>query len=60
MTTTFIIAKGQRPTEEQLKEVREAAKNPIEFDEDCPELSPALQKAFKSAAAYRNRRRKDA
>ena len=60
MTKTFIIDKGQRPTEEQLNEVREAAKKPVVFDEDCPELSPALQKAFKSAVVYRNRRQKEA
>ena len=60
MTITFILNKEQKPTEEQLIEVREASKRTIEFDEDCPELSPALQKAFKSAAAYRNRRRKEA
>ena len=60
MTKTFTINKGQQPTEEQLNEVREAAKRPIVFDEDCPELSPALQKAFKSAVVCRNRRRKEA
>ena len=55
------IAAGETLDEilpEAFATVREASKRPIEFDEDCPELSPALQKAFKSAAAYRNRRRK--
>lgn len=28
------------------------------FDEDCQELSPAMMKAFKSAVAQRNRRKK--
>lgn len=58
MTKTFIIENGQMPTEEQLKEVEEAKKHPIIFDEDCQELSPAMMKAFKSAVVQRNRRKK--
>ena len=58
MTRTFIIENGQKPTEEQLREVEEAQKNPIVFDEDCEELSPAMMKAFKSAVVQRNRRKK--
>ena len=57
MTRTFIINPGQRPTEEQLREVIEAKKQPIVFDEDSPELSPAMQKAFKSVVVQRNRRK---
>lgn len=58
MTKTFIIENGQMPTEEQLKEIEEAKKHPIIFDEDCQELSPAMMKAFKSAVVQRNRRKK--
>lgn len=58
MTKTFIIESGQKPTEEQLKEVEEAKRNPIHFDEDCEELSPAMMKAFKSAVVQRNRKKK--
>ena len=58
MTRTLIIESGQKPTEEQLKEVEEAKKSPINFDEDCEELSPAMMKAFKSAVVQRNRRKK--
>ena len=57
MTKTLTIKKGQKPTEEQLKEVEEAEKYPIEFDEDCEELSPAMMKAFKCAVVQRNRRK---
>ena len=57
MTKTFIINTGQKPTEEQLQEVREAKKQPIIFDEDSPELSPAMYKAFKSSVIQRNRRK---
>lgn len=55
MTKTFIIDKGQKPTNEQLQEVKEAPKNPIVFDEDSPELSPAMYKTFKSSVIQRNR-----
>ena len=58
MTRTLIIESGQKPAEEQLKEVEEAKKSPINFDEDCEELSPAMMKAFKSAVVQRNRRKK--
>ena len=57
MTETFTINSGQKPTPEQLKEVEEAKKYPITFDEDCPELSPAMVKAFKSAVVQRNRKK---
>ena len=57
MTVMVEYKKGQKPTEEQLQEIREAAKRPIVFDEDCPELSPAMEKAFRCAAAQRNRRK---
>lgn len=58
MIKTYIIEDGQKPTQEQLKEVENARKNPVVFDEDCPELSPAMVKAFKSAVIQRNRRKK--
>lgn len=58
MTRTFIIENGQMPTEEQLKEIKEAKRHPIIFDEDCQELSSSIIKAFKSAVVQRNRRKK--
>lgn len=58
MIKTLIIENGQKPTAEQLKEVEEARKYPIVFDEDCQELSPAMKKAFKSAVVQRNRNKK--
>lgn len=57
MTKTLTIKKGQKPSAEQLKEVEEAKNYPIEFDEDCQELSPAMIKAFKCAVTQRNRRK---
>lgn len=58
MTKIFTIKKGQKPTNEQLQEVKEAKKHPIVFDEDSPELSPAMYKAFKSCVIQRNRKKK--
>ena len=57
MIKTYTIKKGQKPTSEQLKEVENAKKYPIVFDEDCEELSPAMQKAFRCAANQRNRKK---
>ena len=58
MIKTYIIENGKKPTKEQLLEVEKAANKPITFDEDCPELSPAMMKAFKSAVMQRNRSKK--
>ena len=60
MMRAFTIEDGQVPSKEQLDEVRSAAERAIQCDEDCPELSPSMYKAFKCAAAQRNRRKKDA
>ncbi len=57
MMKTIVIENGQKLTPEQLKEVEEAKKYPIEFDEDCEELSPAMMKAFKCVVGQRNRRK---
>ena len=48
------------PTKAQLEEVRAAAKREIRFDEDAPELSPAMYKAFQCAVSQRDRRKKNA
>ena len=57
MIKTFTIDKGQKPTDEQIQEVLNAKKQPIVFDEDSPELSPAMYKAFKSSVIQRNRQK---
>ena len=54
------IKEGQTPTKAQLDEVKEAAKRSIQFDEDSPELSQAMFKAFKCSVTQRNRRKKNA
>ena len=60
MTRTFTIKDGQAPTQEQLDEVKAAAKREIQFDEDAPELSPAMIKAFRCSVTQRNRRKREA
>ncbi len=60
MTRTFTIKDGQTPTKEQLDEVKAAAKREVQFDEDSPELSPAMMKAFKCSVSQRNRGKKNA
>ncbi len=60
MTRTFTIKEGQEPAKEQLEEVKAAMKRGVQFDEDCPELSPAMYKAFQCATVQRNRRKKNA
>ena len=57
MIKTLVISQGQKPTEQQLKEVEAAKNSPIVFDEECEELSPAMMKAFKSAVVCRNSRK---
>ena len=57
MLKTFTINKGQKPTKEQLQEVMDAKNSPIITDEDAPELSPAMLKAFKSSVIQRNRKK---
>lgn len=52
----YTLRKGQKPTKEQLREVEAVARKPIVFDEDCPELSPAMLKKFKRVVEQRNRR----
>ena len=58
MIGTSVIENGHGLTEEQLREIEEAKKHPITFDEDCQELSPAMMKAFRSAVVQRNRKKK--
>ena len=50
------VALYAKTPEELYEKVEEAKKHPIVFDEDCEELSPAMQKAFRSAVVNRNRR----
>ena len=46
MTRTFILDKDQQPTQEQLLQIEKAAELPVVYDEDSPEMTPAMEKAF--------------
>ncbi len=50
-----VIMPGQKPTEEQIREIKEAAKRPVVPDEDCPELTP--EQYAEMAEIARNRRK---
>ena len=49
------LTKSDSPTEEQLKQVKEAIDKPINYDEDCPETDDKMMKAFILAAKTRDR-----
>ena len=58
MIQTVTSNRNQKPTSEQIRQIEEAAKREIVFDEDSPELTPAMEKAFRLAAKNRNTQRK--
>lgn len=58
MIKTATLDKDQKPTDEMLREIREVAKKEIVFDEDSPEMTPAMEKAFRLAAKNRNTQKK--
>ena len=51
---TITLDRNKKPTEEQIKQIEEAAKREIVFDEDSPELTPAMEKAFRKKTKNRN------
>lgn len=57
MTRIVTLDRNKKLTEEQIKEIEEAAKKEIVFDEDSPEMTPAMEKAFRLAAKNRNTQR---
>ena len=48
--TTITVKTGQKPTKEQIKEIRAAAKAPIVYTPDCPESTPAALAEFAAKA----------
>ena len=57
MIKTYTIDEGYELTSEQLQEIKNAKRYPIVTDEDCPELSPEMYKAFKREIALRNQKK---
>ena len=58
MIRTVTLDRNQKPTKEQIEQIEEAKKREIVFDEDSPELTPAMEKAFRLAAKNRNTQKK--
>lgn len=58
MIQTAILDRKQKPTKKQIQQISKAAKREIVYDEDSPELTPAMEKAFRLAAKNRNTYRK--
>ena len=58
MIRTVILDRNQKPTKEQIRQIEEATKREIVFDDDSPQLTPAMEKALRLAAKKRNTQRK--
>jgi uncharacterized protein (DUF4415 family) len=54
MTVTSTLKAGDKPTKEQIKRIRKAAKQPVTFDEDSPESTPEQLALFAAEARKRN------
>jgi uncharacterized protein (DUF4415 family) len=48
--TTITVKAGQKPTKEQIKEIKAAARAPIVYTADCPESSPKALAEFAAMA----------
>jgi uncharacterized protein (DUF4415 family) len=48
--TTITVKAGQKPTKEQIKRIRAAAKAPITYTPDCPETTAAGLAEFAAQA----------
>ncbi|MCL2007709.1 MAG: BrnA antitoxin family protein [Treponema sp.] len=51
--TRSTVKVGQKPTKEQLKQIREIAKRPIHYTEDCPESTQEALAEFAAMARAR-------
>ena len=48
--TTITVRAGQKPTKEQIKEIRAAARAPIVYTPDCPKSTPEALAEFAAKA----------
>lgn len=55
---TYTLKETDKLTEEQIKEIKEAAKTPIVFDEDCPELTDEELLKFRRISDIRKEERR--
>ncbi len=58
--TTLTVKSEQKPTPETLKRLSELKDEDIVYDDDCPEMTPKMEKALACAVAQRNRLSKKA
>ena len=56
--TTITVRAGQKPTKEQIKEIRAAARAPINYTDDCPKSSPKALAEFAAMARELRRKKK--
>jgi uncharacterized protein (DUF4415 family) len=55
--TRSTVRVGQKPTKEQLKKIREIAKKPVHYTEDCPQSTPEALMEFAAMARARRQRK---
>ena len=55
---TFTINPGQKLSAESIKKLNEFRDEDIVYDDDCPEMTPKMRKAFECAVAQRDRIKK--
>jgi uncharacterized protein (DUF4415 family) len=55
--TRSTVRVGQKPTKEQLRQIREIAKKPIHYTDDCPESTPEALAEFAAMARARRQRK---
>lgn len=56
---TSVLYGNEKPTKEQIEEVRQAAKKPIVYDEDCPPLTKEQLKEFARIAKEQRKLQKN-
>jgi uncharacterized protein (DUF4415 family) len=56
--TRSTVVVGKKPPKEVIKRVKEIAKKPVHYTEDCPPSTPEALKEFAHLAVERNRRKR--
>ena len=56
--TTITVRAGQKPTKEQIKRIREAARRPINYTADCPKSTPKALAEFAAQARELRQKKK--
>jgi uncharacterized protein (DUF4415 family) len=54
MLVTATLKARDKPGKDQIERIRKAAKQPVTFDEDCPESTPEQLALFAAEARKRN------